>query len=517
MQQIFVTIENVSKTFPGQRALDEVSFDIRHGEVHALLGHNGSGKSTLIKVLAGFHTPDPGSAVSILGNRLEFGSPQRSFAAGLRFVHQDLALIDELTVLENMSLSTGYARTASRMIDWGAQRRRATALLEALDAHVDLDAPLSELAAIDRSIVAIARALDGLDGSGSLLVLDEPTAALPPDEVERLFKVVRNLRAMGVSCLYVTHRMDEVHDLTDRLTVLRDGRVRASGDTADFDDEQLVDLILGDSRPDPARSERRRPPRRSGPPLLEVRNLRSASIDGIDLEVSAGEIVGIAGVMGSGRESVGPALVGALPADADRFSTVRGTVDRIDPRTTRARGVVLVPGTRGPGSMIDDFSVTENLTFPMLGRYQRWGFLKPSAELEVVRDWIDRFALRPPRPGAALRELSGGNKQKVLVAKWMNTDPSVLIMDEPTAGVDVGASAAIHQFIREVAAEGLACVVSSSDLEDLIAVAARVLIMDHGRVVATLIGDEITEQNILLGMSSSHASEAAPSRTPAPA
>lgn len=266
-----------------------------------------------------------------------------------------------------------------------------------------------------------------------------------------MFSIVRRLRDTGVSTLYVTHRMDEVFVLTDRLTVLRDGRHQITAPTADFDTDALVGLILGDAGtavPPPAVSASPE----HGAVLLDVKRLRSPLLDGLDLTVREGEIIGIAGVMGSGREEVGPALVGSVSSSAERYVTALGETTTINPRRTRSLGVVLVPGSRGPGSLIDDFSVTENLTIPVLERFRRGGVLDKRTERGIVERWIERFDVRPPRPDAALRELSGGNKQKILVAKWLNTDPRVLIVDEPTAGVDVGASAAIHAFVREVAA-----------------------------------------------------------------
>lgn len=499
-----LSMRHISKTFPGQRALTDVDLSVGVGEVHALLGHNGSGKSTLIKVLAGFHLPDPGGEVLVRGEALELGQPARSHAAGLRFVHQDLALIGPLTIAENMAFTTGYRTSAWGTIDATTLRERSLELLGRLGADLDLDRRVEDLDPIDKAIVGIARALDGLDGEGGLLVLDEPTAALPPSEVGRLFEVVRTLRGMGVSCLYVTHRMDEVHELTDTFTVLRDGEVVARGNTAERTSDELIELILGQPAPTlgGADGSGSRPVHDLDAPLaLEVTDLRSQRLDGVSLRLVQGEILGVAGVLGSGREAIGPALIGATAATAERYVTGRGEVARITPRASSRVGVVMVPGTRGIGSMIDDFTVEENLTFATLGRYQRLGWINRRAERRKVTEWVRRFGVRPARPEAALKELSGGNKQKVLVAKWLNTEPGVLVMDEPTSGVDVGASASIHEFVRQAASAGVGCIVASSDLDDLIAVATRVIVMDHGRIAATLEAEQITEKNILHAMS----------------
>ncbi|MBB3045658.1 sugar ABC transporter ATP-binding protein [Nocardioides soli] len=500
-----LSVRDISKTFPGQRALSSVDLTVQPGEVHALLGHNGSGKSTLIKVLAGFHVPDAGGEVLVNGEPLELGAPSRSHERGLRFVHQDLALLGPMTVAENMAFTIGHVRTRVGTIDRDSERSRTTALMDRIGIQVDVDAKVEDLDPIDRAIVGIARALDGLDGNGGLLVLDEPTAALPPHEVGRLFAVVRDLRDRGVSCLYVTHRMDEVHELTDTFTVLRDGEVVQSGRTADYSGDELIGFILGAQ----ARQQTRTPggarestdgEGRAGAALV-VENLRAARVERFSLSVAPGEVVGIAGVMGSGREFIGPALTGAVSATADRYQTSRGPIGAISPRNTRRHGVVMVPGTRGPGSMIESFSVTENLTFATLDRYSRLGWLDRPGERRAATSWVQRFGVRPADPDRALRYLSGGNKQKVLVAKWLNTDPSVVVMDEPTAGVDVGASAAIHDMIVDVAAQGVACIVTSSDLDDLIAVATRVIVMDRGVVTATLSGEQIEKNSILSAMS----------------
>lgn len=497
-----VSVRNLSKTFPGQVALDSVDLDIRHGEVHALLGHNGSGKSTFIKLLAGIHTPDQGGSIRIDGQDLESGSPARSHQAGLRFVHQDLALIDSMSVAENMALTMGYSRTNRRTIDWESLNSRCEALLGELDATLPLGAPVGELDAVDRCIVAVARALDGLSGSG-MLVLDEPTASLPPDQVQRLFDVVRRLRSNGISCLYVTHRMDEISHIADRFTVFRDGIRMITDDVANTTERALVSLILGTSDvTDGDLDHRSTVPVDDGELALEVTGLRSHRLHDVSLHLRPGEILGVAGLTGSGREELGLALVGGTEGSVSTYRCVGRPVPRLTPRDVRRRGIALVPGSRGPGSLIPSFTVTENLTFASLGGYQRSGWVKRRTESADVDRWISRFDVRPRKGDAVLGELSGGNQQKVLVAKWMNTSPHVLIIDEPTAGVDVGASQMIHRLIIDAARDGLACIVISSDIDDLVATCDRVLVMRHGRISTELSGGRVTKGDITLAMSS---------------
>lgn len=496
-----VSVRNLSKTFPGQIALDSIDMDIHHGEVHALLGHNGSGKSTFIKLLAGVHTPDPGGSIRIDGNDLEPGSPARSHQVGLRFVHQDLALIDSMSVAENMALTMGYSRTSRRTIDWETLYARCERLLGELDATLPLDTPVGELDAVDRCIIAVARALDGLSGSG-MLVLDEPTASLPPDQVERLFDVVRRLRSNGISCLYVTHRMDEISHIADRFTVFRDGVRIITDDVANTTERSLVSLILGTTDVIEENSnDRSAAPTNGDVPALEVSGLCSHRLHDVSLRVGSGEILGVAGLTGSGREELGLALVGGSDGSVSTYRCAGHPVSRLTPKDVRRHGVALVPGSRGPGSLIPSFTVTENLTFASLGSYQRSGWVRRRMESAAVGRWIDRFDVKPRRADATLGELSGGNQQKVLVAKWMNTSPHVLIIDEPTAGVDVGASQMIHRLIIEAARGGLACIVISSDIDDLVATCDRVLVMKHGRVAADLTRERVTKGDITLAMS----------------
>lgn len=501
-----VAIENVSKTFPGQRALDAVSMSMRRGEIHGLLGENGSGKSTLIKILSGYYTPDPGGRVEIGGEPLTFASATDSTRLGLRFVHQHLGVIDQLTAIENVALSSGYAVGLGRRINLKAQARRTQEVLDRLGVDVDLWRPLGECRAIDRTVVAIARALDGLDNDRGVLVLDEPTAALPPDEVEHLFEVVRELRRRGVTTIYVSHRLDEVFDLCDRVSILRDGVMQGTFDIAALDRRSLIRLIVGqdiDEEAPPASAGGSEDASGAGsvgrtrPPRLAVQELEGGNLRQVSFAVQPGEFLGVAGLLGSGREELAYAVVGAVPSRARSRALDGVELGRLSPVSARRAGIGLIPGNRQKGSAISEFDVRENITLANLEQVRRGGRISRREELRTARRWIRELDLRPPDPAKSFGLLSGGNQQKAILARWFNTEPSVILVDEPTAGVDIGARHAIYTRMREHAATGVAFVVSSSDFDDLVELCSRVIVLRSGRVVDELQGSDITLDALL--------------------
>jgi ribose transport system ATP-binding protein len=503
-----VRITDLSKTFPGQRALDNVSMEVAAGEVHGLLGENGSGKSTLIKVLSGFHLPDGGSRVEVHGQPLSFGSAASSSRLGLRFVHQNLAILDQMTAVENIALSSGYDVRLGHPIRLRRQAERVRGLLDRFGVVVDLERPLGQCRAVDRTIVAIVRALDGLDLDRGVLVLDEPTAALPPDEVQHLFEIVREVTRQGVSAIYVSHRLDEIFELVDRVSVLRDGRMQGTRPVAELDHRSVVQMILG-STPDRSASARATaPPPEPAEPAqpepvpparLAVRGLRSAVLRGVDLDVAPGEVLGVAGLLGSGREELAYAVVGAVPSGVDRLA-LDGRPLGLPMRPARARraGIGLVPGNRAPGSAVGAFTVRENVTLTDLRAVSRLGRLSRGREREVAGRWMRELDIRPADPERRFSLLSGGNQQKGILAKWFNVQPAALLVDDPTAGVDVGAREAIYGIIRRQAAEGTAFVICSSDHEDLVALCDRVLVLRNGTVAAELDRGDLASDELLL-------------------
>jgi ribose transport system ATP-binding protein len=496
-----VEVIGVSKTFPGQKALDDVSLSVRPGEVHALLGENGSGKSTLIKVLAGVYLPDSGSDVLVRGERLPLGSPQASFDVGLRFVHQKLGVIAQMNAVENIALEGGFARRA--YIDWDTQAQLTQALLAQLGITMDIWRPLAECRPVERSAVAIARALRPPRGDGRmraddvpLVVLDEPTSSLPAAEVRQLFSVVRDLSAQGVAVIYVSHRLDEIFDIADRVSVLRDGKLRATSDMAGLSRQDLIRMIVG--RELAANWER--PVREAAPSgaiALSVRGLSAERIHDVSFDVRRGEIVGIVGVAGSGRELMARALSGALLPERGSLTIGERTLDVITPQSTMRAGLMLALGNTQPNAAIGEFTTRENLTLSALRRYSRPGRFFPRREQRGAQDWIAALDVRPADPDRLYRLLSGGNQQKVILGRWLHADPTVLVLDEPTAGVDVGARQAIYALIAEQAAKGLSVVVCSSDLEDVVSLCDRALVLRDGSITAELAGAELDEHRLL--------------------
>jgi ribose transport system ATP-binding protein len=503
-----IQIEHLSKTFPGQRALKDVSFEIGKAEIHALVGENGSGKSTLIKVLSGFHDPDPGSVVMIDGEPLEVSSAADARRRGLRFVHQDLGLIGELTTIENVGLVSGFATQGAGKIAWSQQRRLTRELLGRINVEMDVDRPVSELKAVERSALAIARALDDTHGAISLLVLDEPSAALPPAECEALFAVCREVLAKGVSILYVSHRLDEILNLASRVTVLRDGAYQGTFASKGMNRARLAELIVGSAVEETAAQAPRPAP--DAEPVLSVRGLRSDPLAGVDVDVYPGEVLGIAGLSGSGREALAAAICGGIPADMEL--TVEGQVwsGQMNPVEAERLGLALVLPNRHPDAAIKEFSIGENMTLGRLPEFQRGMRVSKRREREAVMEWIRRLDVRPTDPTRLYGLLSGGNQQKVLLAKWFGIDPRVVFMDDPTSGVDIGARHAIYDVVREFAKTGCGFVVCSSDMEDFVGVCDRVVVLVEGRVAEELYGEAVTERELLRAISGTGERSAAP-------
>jgi ribose transport system ATP-binding protein len=487
-------IVGASKHYGPTRALRDVSFPVRHGSIHALLGGNGSGKSTLIKILAGVVRAEPGGLVArtIAGRRIETAltdlTPSASRDLGFRFVHQDVPIFPGLSITENLALGSKFERGALGRIRWRRQHARARRVLRQFGIDVSPREPVFRLPPAARTLLAIVRALqDQADPSESVLVLDEPTATLPRGDVAWLLSSLRGLADQGQTILWVSHRLDEVCQAADDITVLRDGAHVGTMPLGNAATADLAELIVGRPVPRVGSSG----VQEQAPVVLEVRGLAAGAIDGVDLTVNQGEIVGLVGITGSGRSSLLRGIYGALPRRAGTV-LVEGTELRAGHiPTARSRGVRFLPEERrliGFAGM----SVAMNASAPDVGRYWR-GYLDRRAERRAGQDLIRQFGVRAPSADAALNSLSGGNQQKVLVGAAIRSEPSVLLIDEPTQGVDVGARADIHAHIkRAVGGRGCAVVVSS-DLEEVVDLCDRVLILAGGRIVTQLVGEEITE------------------------
>lgn len=491
-----LTIRNLSKTFAGNQALRGFDLDLAPGDVHALVGQNGSGKSTLIKILAGYHEPDPGGQVEVAGQPLEFGDTEASSMVGLRFVHQDLGLVPTLGALDNLALGRGYITGRLGTISWGRETRAGERLLRELGYQFDLSAPVASLSASERTGIAIVRATSGWSGEAKVLVLDEPTASLPAAEVERLFEVIRALSERGVAIIYVSHHFNEVFAICGAVTVLRDGVVTARRETAELDESQLIELTIGRSM---AAFERATAVEHhaGSKSVMKIRGLRGKTLGGLDLDLRPGEIIGVAGVTGSGREEVTELIFGSV----ERAGEVELEGEEVPPGrpdVSVARGIVLVPANRAAKAALTDRPVRENLTVSRLAPFYRSLGLDKKAERDAVDDWLERLAVVPRDGEATFATLSGGNQQKVIVARALRLEPRVLLLDEPTQGVDVGAKAGIHETVQAAANRKAGVIVASTESEELVSLCDRIVVLSRGRLVGifeakALSADDLTE------------------------
>lgn len=488
---VVLSVDGLSKDFQGQRALDNVDLQLRSGEVHCLLGQNGSGKSTFVKILAGYHSPGAGARATAHGQPLDLGSAAAADAAGLRFIHQDLALIDGLSVVDNLALGRSYSR--SLWISERVERQAASRALARYGVAVDASATVASLGQAEKTLTAIVRALHRSDAGQSILVLDEPTASLPETSREHLFRLIRDIVGRGGTVLYVTHRLEEVFEIGDRVSVLRDGRRIATRDVAELDHNQLVLLIVGRE----VESMSPDAPARTSEVALEVTNLAGGDLDDFSVSVHSGEIVGVVGLTGSGVDDVTHLVFGAKPARSGTVSVTGTPVDGSPSAAIRA-GVAFVPADRKRLGGIPDWPLSENLTLPSIPRATVLRWLSPRRERAMSRAHLSRFKVSPADPAARFSSLSGGNQQKVMIARSIRCGGKVLLLEEPTAGVDVGAKVAIYDAIRSVAATTrTAVLLTTSDFEEACSICDRVLVVRDGRVVATLSGSARTSDHIL--------------------
>ncbi|WP_461175301.1 sugar ABC transporter ATP-binding protein (plasmid) [Arthrobacter sp. Z1-9] len=493
-------LRNVSKTFGGTRVLNNVSLDIAPGEVHALMGQNGSGKSTLIKILAGFHTADDGASLVVDGQARTLGNRDDVHSAGVEFVHQDLGLVPALSVVDNLALGHGYARGLGGRIDWRQQCSVTEDALRAVGYDLDVRKAVDDLQPVERTAVAIARALQSSGGAMSVLVLDEPTATMPKAEVEHLFSIIEAVRRQGVGVLYVSHHLEEVFEIADRVTVLVDGNLVATKEIADLSPRSLVDLMTGGIVDD----VRRRAVVTPGDPLLSLQKVQGAELVDFDLEVSAGEVVGVAGITGSGREELCSIIFGARPR-AGRVTVEGRELKPLRPDASLALGLGMVPANRLRDGVLVGLNVRENINLTTARRLARRVRIRGRDDRRQANAITQKMSVKTPSLDAPIEALSGGNQQKVVLGKWLQTDPRVLLLDEPTQGVDIGAKSEIHHLIDAAASQGVGVLVCSSDEAELERLCDRVVILRHGRAVEQLRGDEITTARLVhtsLGLTS---------------
>lgn len=482
-------LERVSKSFGATLALDDVSFELRPAEIHALVGENGAGKSTLVKILAAIHQPDSGT-ILVDGEPAVLHGPAEARARGIAVVHQEPRLFPDLTVAENVFL--GHAPGGRRgLVDWRAMTRGARDIFASLGVRIDPDAVVRGLSMADQQLIEIAKALSV---EARVLILDEPTASLSAHEVERLFMIVRQMRNRGVAVLFVSHRLDEVFTLCDRATVLRDGRHVVTAPTSELTTADLVRHMVGRTVTLFPKVEAA-----AGALLLEVEGLgRGDAFQDVAFSVRAGEIVGFAGLVGAGRTEVARVLFGIDRADAGVVRLDGRPVAFANPSAALRAGIAYVPEDRHQDGLVLDLPIAENVTLPILPRLFPRLFVRNAREREVAARYAERFNVRATGVDQLVAALSGGNQQKVVLAKWLATEPRVLILDEPTRGIDIGAKVEVHRIVSELAASGLGIILISSDLPEVLAMSDRIVVMHEGRISAEIPAGRATQEVVML-------------------
>ncbi len=495
-------LDGISKSFPGVKALSDIRFDVRAGEVHALLGENGAGKSTLIKIMSGVHQPDEGT-LTVSGRSVRFALPSDAQAAGIATIYQELLLFPELSVAENIFM--GHApRRRFGAIDWPTMRAQALELLASLDIHdLDVSAPVGALSIGNRQRVEIAKALSQ---NARILIMDEPTAALTEHDVEQLFRIVRLLRERNVGIVYISHRLEEVFLLADRVTVLRDGQFVATKPVSETSHGDLIEMMVG------RRIEALFPKAEAaiGDIVLQVDDLvRPPMTNGVSLTLRAGEILGIAGLVGSGRSEFAQTLFGITPPKSGTILVDGNPVTIAGPQDAKSLGIAYIPEDRAHHGLVRQMPILENVSLAVLNRVSRRGFLDRQAEASLAEKSVEQFGVRTSGIGQIVGKLSGGNQQKVVLAKWLATNPRILIMDEPTRGIDVGAKAEIHRLMSELAQQGLAIIMISSELPEIMGMSDRILVMRGGHIVSEVDRADATQTGIASAMMSDIAPEPA--------
>lgn len=487
---MLLTAENLTKSYGGVQALKGASLELRAGEVHALIGENGAGKSTLIKIITGAVTPD-GGELRLNGELIAENSPPRAKALGIAAIYQQPALFPTLTVAENIALGL-EAQGLWRRVDWRARQRRAADLLAQVGARIDAQALAGELSMPQQQLVEIARAIGA---EAKVLIMDEPTASLSAEDTEHLYDVINRLRARGVGIIYISHRLEELPVIADRVTVLRDGCTIETHPMTEVSRQDLIRLMVGRelSAVFPKREVAR------GEVLLELQALgcRASGVKNVNLELRAGEIVGLAGLVGAGRTELARTIFGLTPADEGAILLRGKRVTISSPAAAIAHGIAYVPEDRRRHGVVLDLPISENITLASLPHFTQLGALDFARERTTAAACVAQFAIKTPALFAPAATLSGGNQQKVALSRWLTAKPSVLILDEPTQGIDVGAKSEIHALMCDLAEQGMAILMISSELPEVLGMSDRVAVMQHGSLAGVLERAEATPQAVL--------------------
>ncbi|MDB2369158.1 sugar ABC transporter ATP-binding protein [Octadecabacter sp.] len=489
VQAPVLALDAVTKTFPGVTALSEVSLELYPGRVTALVGENGAGKSTVVKILTGIYQPD-GGAIRVDGDEHQFHTAQAAADAGVTAIHQETVLFDELSVAENIFL--GHApRGRFGLIDTALMVKRAGEILDSIGATVDPTHTLKELGIANKHMVAIARALS-IDAR--VVIMDEPTAALSHKEIQELYALVESLKAQGKAILFISHKFDEIFRIADRYTVFRDGQLVGAGEISDVSEAALVKMMVG-------RDVSQIFPKRDHAPgalILQVAGLSHATeFDSMTFDLHKGEILGFYGLVGAGRSELMHAIFGVTRFNGGTIKIDGRDANISSPADAIANGIVYVPEDRGRQGAIAALPIFQNISLPSLVRTSHKGFLRMAEEFKLAREYSERLELRAASLDTSVGNLSGGNQQKVVIAKWLATQPKVIILDEPTKGIDIGSKAAVHDFMVELAEQGLAIIMVSSEIPEVLGMSDRAIVMREGRMVAELQGEDLTPETLV--------------------
>jgi len=494
-QTAVLQLKNISKSFPGVKSLDDVHFELRAGEVHALVGENGAGKSTLMKIIGGIYAPDSGE-ILYKGQPVQWHNPQQARVSGISIIHQELKLAPNLSVAENVLMGTDLPRGRFGLIRWERIYERTSELLASIGSDLEPKRIVSELSVAQQQIVEIARAISI---QADVIIMDEPSATLTGKEIDRMFELIRVLQRRGVGIIYISHRMEEIFEISDRCTVLRDGQWIRTLRTTETSDQELVRLMVGRDVPAMAGKRERRSERKAGVPLLETVDLSDGSrFDGVSLQLYPGEVVGISGLVGSGRSELLLSLFGASRPAKGEIRMQGEPIQLAHPRDAIRHGIALVPESRKEQALFLQMGVGENVSVLQLDSLSRAGWIRLSEKDRLEREYREKLLIKTASLATKIVNLSGGNQQKAIIARWLTMAPKVLLLDEPTRGIDVGAKEEIYQIIRDMAATGLGIIVVSSDLPEVIGLSDRVYVMRQGRFVAELQDADMNQETIMM-------------------
>lgn len=489
MTEPFLSLRGVSKTFAGIKALDNIDFDIYPGEVHCLAGENGSGKSTMIKVISGVYEPDAGGEIVMDGTSYAKLTPIEAINNGVQVIYQDFSVFPNLSVAENLAL-TGEVSNGRRLVNWKRMRTIAEEAVKKVNFKVDLDAHVGDLSVADKQLVAISRALIT---DPKLLIMDEPTTALTSREVEALFKVVADLQSRGIAILFVSHKLEEVFEISERFTIIRNGKVVITTMPEELNHKKFAEYMTGRDYDDSSSAPTGEP----GEPILEVSGLGlSEAFDDVSFTLRRGEVLGITGLLGSGRTELALSLFGVFTADEGEIKVGGKPVRLRRIRDAIVNKIAYVPEDRLTEGLMLERSIADNIVISELDGLTKLGFLDKKLRAGAVKHWVQEMKIATKRPANAVNTLSGGNQQRVVLGKWLATEPDVLILNGPTVGVDIGSKRDIHLILRDLADQGMGIIVITDDIPELLQVSNRVLLLKEGRITAEVDPTSVTEQEM---------------------